>query len=78
MKGGKTLDLTGYRCPIPVIRAEAELRRMRPGEQVTILADDPIAAVDIPHFCGSAGHRVERLTAEPPLCVFLVTRGENR
>lgn len=78
MTGGKTLDLTGYRCPIPVIRAEAELRRLNPGEKVTILADDPIAAVDIPHFCGAAGHGVERLPAEAPLCVFLVTRGENR
>lgn len=73
-----SLDLTGYRCPIPVIRAEAALRRMRPGEQIAILADDPIARVDIPHFCGGAGHRVELVSAEPPLCVFLVTRGENR
>ena len=77
MTAGQTLDLTGYRCPIPVVRSEAILRRMAPGEQVTILADDPIAAVDIPHFCRAAGHTVERLPAEPPLCVFLVTRGEN-
>lgn len=79
----QTLDLTGYRCPLPVIRAEAVLRRMTPGESVRILADDPIAAVDIPHFCQAAGHTVERLTPEPrearpDLCVFLVTRGENR
>lgn len=73
-----SLDLTGYRCPIPVIRAEAALRRMRPGDQITVLADDPIALVDIPHFCAGAGHRVELLSVEPPLCVFLVTRGENR
>lgn len=75
---GAVLDLTGYRCPVPVVRAEAVLRRMKPGEQIKILADDPIAAVDLPHFCGQAGHRVERLNGTPPLCVFLVTRGENR
>ncbi len=79
----QTLDLTGYRCPIPVIRAEAALRRMAPGAQAQILTDDPLAAIDIPHFCQAAGHKVERLATEAPegrpnLCVFLVTRGENR
>ncbi|MEL6364235.1 MAG: sulfurtransferase TusA family protein [Pseudomonadota bacterium] len=53
---GRVLDLTGYRCPIPVIRAEAALRAATPGSRLLILADDPIAAVDLPHFLGEAGY----------------------
>lgn len=73
----QTLDLTGYRCPLPVVRAEAALRRMAPGARLKILADDPLAAIDLPHFCRAAGHTLERCDADPPLCVFLVTRGEK-
>lgn len=75
----KVLDLTGYECPLPVIRTEAALRRRRPGERLLVRADDPLAAVDIPHFCRESGHLTERRpdegTADRPVCVFLVTRG---
>ena len=68
------LDLRGYRCPIPVIRLEAELRRLPAGAQVIVFADDPVATVDIPYYCREAGHGVERLDANAPDCVFRVTR----
>jgi tRNA 2-thiouridine synthesizing protein A len=77
----RELDATGYRCPMPVIRMEAALRRMAPGEKLLVRADDPIAALDIPHFCREAGHAAARLadegSPEAPVCVFLVTRGAN-
>jgi tRNA 2-thiouridine synthesizing protein A len=79
------LDLTGYRCPMPVIRMEAALRRLPPGAQLIVMADDPVAAIDIPHFCREAGHSAVRkpdATADGPaqagpICVFIVTRGPN-
>ena len=67
------LDLTGYRCPVPVIRLEAALRRAENGHVFKVIADDPVAAVDIPHFCRQAGHGVERCDSAPEFCVFLVT-----
>lgn len=71
------LDLRGYRCPIPVIRAESALRRMPPGARLRVIADDPVAAVDIPHFCRKAGHSVERLQDTDGACVYLITRAGN-
>ncbi|MBI1391457.1 MAG: sulfurtransferase TusA family protein [Alphaproteobacteria bacterium] len=71
----RRLDVRGLRCPMPVLRAEAALRRLSPGDMIEVLADDPIAAVDIPHFCSEAGHAVERLADEGDCCVFQVTRG---
>lgn len=72
-KPSQQMDLRGYRCPIPVIRLEAALRKTPKGDQVTVFADDPVATVDIPHFCREAGHRVERLPDSGAACVFLVT-----
>lgn len=71
------IDARGLSCPLPVIRMEAMLRRLSPGGRVKITADDPIAAVDIPHFAALAGCACERLESPAGLCVFLVTRGEK-
>ena len=50
------LDLRGLRCPLPALRTEKQLRGMAAGERVSVLTDDPLAAIDIPHFCREAGH----------------------
>lgn len=71
------LDARGLRCPLPVLKMEAALRRLPRGGQVRITADDPVAAIDIPHFAQLGGHVCERLAGPPTLCVFLVTRGEK-
>ena len=44
-------------------------RGLRPGQVVRLLADDPMADVDVPHFCAEQGHvlpRVGRLDHGPP------------
>lgn len=71
------IDARGLRCPLPVLKMEAALRRLTPGAQLRIAADDPVAAVDIPHFAAAGGHACERLSDEPGVCVFRVTRGEK-
>lgn len=73
--GGQRLDLRGYRCPVPVIRLEAALRDQPEGAQLIVFADDPVAAVDIPHFCREGGHEVETIETGAEGCVFQVTRG---
>ncbi len=73
----KILDVRGYKCPMPVIRVEAALRNMENGAQLLVFADDPVAAVDIPHFCAEGGHRAARHPDQGGACVFLVTRGEK-
>ncbi|MFZ5615775.1 MAG: sulfurtransferase TusA family protein [Pseudomonadota bacterium] len=77
MTADATLDARGLRCPLPVIRMEAALRRLAAGARLEILADDPIAAVDIPHFARAAGHVCETGPSRDGACVFLVTRGEK-
>ena len=48
---------------------------MQAGQRLVVVADDPVATVDIPHFCRSAGHSVERLQNEGGACVFMITHG---
>ena len=57
------LDARGLLCPLPVLKARKRLQGMGPGQVLRILATDPAAVVDVPHFCAEAGHGF--LGAEP-------------
>ncbi len=50
------IDTAGLLCPLPVLKARKRLKTMAPGEILRLLADDPAAVVDVPHFCVEAGH----------------------
>lgn len=50
------LDAIGLLCPLPVLKARKRLKSLAPGDVLTVLADDPAAIVDVPHFCAEAGH----------------------
>ena len=46
----KIIDATGLLCPLPVLKLRKHLTSMEFGDIVLINADDPAAAIDIPHF----------------------------
>ena len=50
------LDARGLLCPLPVLKARKRLGALAPGEVLRVVADDPAALVDIPHFCRESGH----------------------
>jgi len=50
------LDATGLLCPLPVLKLRKHLKSMKIGDVVAVLADDPAAAIDIPHFCNETSH----------------------
>ena len=52
----ETLDLRGLKCPLPALMTRRHLARLAPGARLLVLADDPLAVVDIPHMCGQEGH----------------------
>lgn len=50
------LNATGLNCPLPVLRARKTLQTMEPGAILQVAATDPVAALDLPHFCNETGH----------------------
>ncbi|MDF2232800.1 sulfurtransferase TusA family protein [Albimonas sp. CAU 1670] len=53
----------GLICPLPVLKARKRLSDLAPGQVLAIVADDPVAVIDLPHFCTEAGH--DLLSAAP-------------
>jgi tRNA 2-thiouridine synthesizing protein A len=70
------LDARGLLCPLPVLKARKRLKALAPGAVLRVVADDPAARIDFPHFCAEAGHA---LVAEEDLALperaYLIRRG---
>jgi tRNA 2-thiouridine synthesizing protein A len=58
MSGRDTLDLTGLKCPLPALLTRRALAKAPADTIVTVLADDPLAHIDIPHMCAREGFTV--------------------
>ena len=52
------LDATGLLCPLPVLKLRKHLKSVDIGTFITVLADDPAAAIDIHHFCTETGQEL--------------------
>lgn len=50
------VDARGLRCPLPVARARNRLAAMSEGSRLDVLADDPLALLDMQSFCAREGH----------------------
>ena len=52
------LDLTGLKCPLPVLRTQKALSEMTAGDAICVTTTDPMSAIDLPHFCNQHGHKL--------------------
>lgn len=59
----ETLDLRGLKCPLPVLRTRRHLRELTSGARIRVETTDPLAVIDIPHFCREDGHQL--LSSQP-------------
>ncbi|NQV66954.1 MAG: sulfurtransferase TusA family protein, partial [Rhodobacteraceae bacterium] len=50
------------------------LSMMQSGERMRLLADDPMAQIDVPHFCTTAGHRLISQEKNGDQLIFLIER----
>ena len=69
------VDCAGLLCPLPVLRARKRLLAMAAGQVLCVRATDPMAAVDLPHYCGQAGHQYFGARDESGVTLHLIRRG---
>jgi tRNA 2-thiouridine synthesizing protein A len=70
----ETLDLRGLKCPLPALLAKKALARLAPGSILTVVADDPMSVMDIPHMCHGEGHAVQSVTSRDGHSEFILRR----
>jgi len=69
------LDATGLLCPLPVLKARKVLLSLPVGAVLRLRTSDPMAVIDIPHFCTEAGHDLVTSTDEGATHYFEIRRG---
>jgi len=70
----ETLDLRGLKCPLPALLAKKALARLPADSILTVVADDPMSVVDIPHMCHGEGHTVESVTSREGHSEFILRK----
>lgn len=66
----KYIDCVGEICPIPVVRAQIQFKKLMPGESITVITD---------HSCTSQGLRDAfynyncSITVEEDACIWSIT-----
>ena len=62
---GVDLDLSGLKCPLPVLKARKALRDYDDGAEVSVRVTDPKAPADFRALCDTVGHALLAQVAEP-------------
>lgn len=72
------VDARGHRCPVPTLRLRRALEAAPPGALVALIADDPLARLDVPHFAHEAGHQLVEVTPEGRALRFVVRKASGQ
>lgn len=73
MTADTTIDARGHRCPVPTLKLR---RALQSAVCVTLLADDPMAQIDVPHFCTQNGFFLKAQETYDSYWVFRVSRAD--
>ena len=58
------IDTTGLRCPLPVLKVRKNLPLLKRNELALIIADDPLAEIDLRHFCALKSYTLENVSKD--------------
>lgn len=68
------LDLSGLKCPLPVLRTRKALKSLQPGDRLEVVCTDPLAAIDLPHLILETGDRIEVVRHGTNGIIFLIEK----
>jgi tRNA 2-thiouridine synthesizing protein A len=71
------LDLSGLKCPLPVLRTRKALLALAPGERVHVICTDPLAGIDVPNLIRETGDVLEEQRQEANRISFLIRKADE-
>ncbi len=69
------LDAVGLLCPLPILKARKRLQALQSGQVLRLIADDPAAVIDVPHFCHEQGHELVSTNTDTREHVYMIRKG---
>ena len=71
------LNLTGMKCPLPVLKARRKINQMAPRAVLKVTADDPAAPLDFEHFCATGGHSLLSSREQAGIFTFYIAKSPD-
>jgi tRNA 2-thiouridine synthesizing protein A len=71
----RLLDVTGTFCPLPILLAAREMRKLAAGDLLEIVGDDLALRIDLPVWCERAGHDLLEVEEGAGMVRGLVRKG---
>lgn len=71
------LDLSGLKCPLPVLRTRKALRALASGGVIEVVCTDPMSAIDIPNMVREEGGILLEQRSQDMQLLFRI-RGRDR
>ena len=68
------LDLTGLKCPLPVLKTRKALKSLSTGDRLEVHCTDPLSVIDIPNLIRETGDRVEVIEQADKPIVFMIEK----
>jgi tRNA 2-thiouridine synthesizing protein A len=68
------LDTLGLKCPLPALKTRRALAKLAAGTLLEVAADDPLAAIDIPHLVRELGDELVAAAEESGRMRFTIRR----
>lgn len=68
------VDARGHRCPVPTLRLRKAVEQASSGQRLRLLADDPLARIDVPHLANSLGLMLLEVPADGAELSFLIQK----
>ena len=69
-----SLDLSGFKCPLPALKTRKALKGMAVGEQLEVRCTDPLAAIDIPNLVRETGDQIVSQDRTDRQIVFVIAK----
>lgn len=72
------LDLTGLKCPLPVLKTRKALKALIAGDRLEVHCTDPLSVIDIPNLIRETGDRVEIIERAEKRIVFMIEKTDGQ
>ena len=55
------INTSGLRCPLPLLKVQKNINSLRKNHEALIITDDPMAEIDLKHFCSNNNYSLKEI-----------------
>jgi len=77
MQTDRVYDLTGLKCPMPIIQLTRIMKELSADEDCTVIADDPAFCPDLEAWCRITGNALISCECQANRTVAVIRRGRD-